>query len=421
MKQRRLLAFLAAMALLSSFAIDYSLTRKYGGVDLRDKVVGARSLMAGRSMYFHPWRPGEPERFADPMVPAGAEMTRYTGTPFQSLVLAPLGMLSFGSLRLPWLLAQYAVLLVAFLLVHRAFANDDDRSRRMLLAALVTLLASTSWRLHVERGQVYILFGALLAALFWSLKKERHILTGALAAALVLFKPTYAFLLLPIAIRVNGRMLAGGAGLMAIAAAVFALIPNGIASWGEYLDAMRAWSAMPGLGAPPSVHPNAFEYPGTIEGLGNLREHHKMEFENGSIAAVLLAVRGVALPTWAPWAAYALALAASAFALKGGLLRLPRTHLLLLGFLAWTILMVLLPTPRFDYQLVHWIAPGLFVLLSMKEPPLVIGALFLLAAALMVGAWSILPVNVLLAEALLIAACGWALLKPCALEGHEPR
>jgi len=421
MKLRRLHAFLAATALLVSFAIDFSLTRKYGGVDLRDKVVGARSLMAGRSMYFHPWRPGEPERFADPMVPAGAELTRYTGTPFQSLVLAPLGLLSFGSLRLPWLVAQYALLLAAFLLVHRAFANDDDRSRWVVLAGLIVVLASTSWRLHVERGQVYILFGALLAALFWSLQKERHILAGALAAALVLLKPTYALLLLPLVLRVNGRMLAGGAGLVAITASVFAFIPNGMASWGEYAEAMRTWSAMPGLGAPPSAHPNAFEYPGTIEGLGNLRAHHKMEFENGSIAAVLLAVRGVALPSWAPWAAYALALAASAVALKGGLLRLPRAHLLLLGFLAWTILMVLLPTPRFDYQVVHWVAPALFVLLGLQERPPVVIALFVFAASLVVGAWSILPVNILLAEALLIAACGWALVKPGALEVKDQR
>lgn len=411
MTRRSIVTLIAALALLFSFAIDLSLTRKYGGVDLRDKVVGARSLLEGRSLYRNPWRPGEPERLADPMVPPGAEMTRYTGTPFQSLVLAPLGMLSFGNARLMWLVMQYALLLAAFLFMLRGFGEGDERSHLIAATALVVLLVSTSWRLHVERGQVYILFGALLAALFWSLKKERHLLAGAIAASLMLFKPTYAFLLLPLLVRVKLRMLLGGAGLIAVAAAAFAVIPNGLASWSEYLDAMRAWSAMPGLGAPPSVDPGAFEYPATIEGLSNLRDHHKMEFENGSIGAVLLAVGGIALPGWAPWAAYGLILVLSAYMLRRELPGVQGTRLLLLGFLAWTVLMMILPTPRFDYQLVHWIGPVLFVLLGERERTFGNNVLFGLAAMLVVGAWGILPVNILIAEALLIAACGWALLQ----------
>lgn len=421
MTQRTILTLIAGLALLVSFAIDLSLTRKYGGVDLRDKVVGARSLLEGRSMYRNPWQPGDPQRLADPMVPPGAEMTRYTGTPFQSLVLTPLGMLSFGYARLIWLVAQYALLVAAFMLMLRGFGGGNERSLLIATMALVVLLVSNSWRLHVERGQVYILFGALLAALFWGLKSGRHALTGGIAASLMLFKPTYAFLLLPLLMRVNLRMLAGGAGMIAVAAAVFVMIPNGMASWNEYLDAMRVWSAMPGLGAPPSLHPDAFEYPATIEGLSNLREHHKMEFENGSMGAVLLAVVGIALPGWAPWAAYALVLVFAALMLRREPRSIEGCRLLLIGFLAWTVLMMLLPTPRFDYQLVHWIGPVLFVLLDARERPFGSNALLALAALLVVGAWSILPVNILLAEALLITACGWTLLQPSVSEEPAKR
>ncbi|MFZ1694099.1 MAG: glycosyltransferase family 87 protein [Flavobacteriales bacterium] len=410
MSERFMIRAVLATAILFSLVIDFSLTRKYGGVDLRDKVVGARSLMAGRSMYFNPWSPGEPERFADPMVPPGATMTRYTGTPFQALVMSPMGMLSFGTLRVPWLLAQYALLLLAIALAHRAFSEDGWRMELITGLVLVAVLTSTSWRLHVERGQVYIGFAALIAALFWSLAKERHLLAGVLAAALVLFKPTYAFLLLPLVMRVNVRLVAGAAILVVTCVGVFAIIPNGLASWGEYLEAMRVWSTMPGVGAPPSANPDAFTYPATIEGLSNLRDHHAMEFENGSVAAVLIAVVGIELPGLLPWAVYAMVLLGSAIALRGRIMSMPRVHLLLLGFAAWTALMMLLPTPRFDYQLVHWIAPALLLLHAWRERPMASAALLAIAGVLVVGGWSVLPVNILLAEALLLVACGWMLM-----------
>ncbi|MBK6341766.1 MAG: DUF2029 domain-containing protein [Flavobacteriales bacterium] len=407
MSERLLLRVAIGMLILFSMAIDFSLTSKYGGVDLRDKVVGARSLIAGRSMYFNPWKPGEEERFADPMVPPGATMTRYTGTPFQALAMAPLGMLSFGSLRLPWLAMQYGLLLLAVGMAYRALGNGDWRTELITGLVLVAVLASTSWRLHVERGQVYIGFAALIAALFWSLSKERHLLAGALAAALILFKPTYAFLLVPLALRTNARLIAGGAITLMASAGLFAIIPNGFAAWGEYLEAMRAWSAMPGVGAPPTSDPGAFTYPAVIEGLSNLREHHAMEFENGSVAAVLIAVASIELPSILPWAAYALVLGAAGAVLRKRVLGLPRAHLLLLGFMAWTILMMLLPTPRFDYQVVHWIGPVLLVLHAWRARPLMVNLQLAIAGVLVAGGWSVLPVNILFAEALLLLACGW--------------
>ncbi|MFN3875372.1 MAG: glycosyltransferase family 87 protein, partial [Flavobacteriales bacterium] len=238
MKQTLVLAMGAALVL--SLAIDGWLTRRYAGVDLRDKVVGARSLMAGRSLYFDPWRPGDDERFADPSVPPGATMTRYTGTPFQALMLAPLGSLPYSTIRLTWLLIQYALMVAAALLAFRA--SDDRSARAMVLAAAVLAIALASgwWRLHVERGQVYVAFAALLAGLFWSLRRERPGLAGVLAAILVLMKPTHAFLLLPLAWRAERRMLLGGLSLALVAAGVFALLPNGLRAWAEYAEAMRA-------------------------------------------------------------------------------------------------------------------------------------------------------------------------------------
>lgn len=391
------------VALLFSLAIDLHLTLKYGGVDLRDKVVGARSIVEGRSLYFDPWRPGEPERFADPMVPPGAEMTRYTGTPFQALVMAPLGALSFRQARLVWLFVQYGLLLLAIILAHRAFAMPGRDTVIATTAIAFVLLASTSWHLHVERGQVYVIFTFLIAALFSALAQNRMGMAGVLCTLLVLFKPTYAVMLLPLVLRLTWRMAAGAAGTIAGMVGLFALLPNGLRAWVEYRDAMTIWSGLIGRGEPPSMAPDAFVYPETIEGLANLGHHHPMEFENGSIGTILYA-KGLLLPGWMPYAVLVAILLFAGLWYGRSLLRAGRAELLLLGFCCWTVLMMLLPVPRFDYQLVHWTAPVIFLLLTWRERSFNWNIALLLAAALVLGAWSLLPVNVLLAELVLLLA-----------------
>lgn len=398
---RRTILVAGILFVLAAMAVDLHLTRKYAGVDLRDKLVAARSLMDGRSLYYDPWQPGQDERFADPMVPAGAVMTRYTGTPFQALVLAPLGMPSFTSVRIPWLLAQYALLLITVLTVWRAFGSGQHTGDLLALAVVLVFVGSTSWRLHVERAQVYIMFAALLAGLFVALQQRRHMLAGALGAALILFKPTYAVLLLPLLLRSTPRMWVGGLSLAAVTLVIFSIIPGGLTAWKEYPAAMKTWSGYVGMGAPPSADPEAFTYPDTIEGMQEPTLHHPMEFENGSVA-VLFHVFGMDLPGWLPYLALLIFLG-GAFALHGQrLLRTEATDLLLLGFCAWTLFMMLLPVPRFDYQVVHWLAPLAVVLLLQRDRPMWWWLTAAMAGVMLLGGLAQLPVNVLIAEVLML-------------------
>ncbi len=390
-----------AIALLVSFAIDLHLTRSYAGVDLRDKVVGSRSLLEGRSLYFDPWRPGDPEQLADPMLPPGTTMTRFTGTPFQALLMTPLAKLSFGTARLVWLVLQYALLLWAVWLVWRNYGKDDVQGLLIAAGVLVLLLFSRSWHLHVERGQVYVIAATLIAGLFASLAARRDVLTGVLVAALVLLKPTYAVIAAPLLLVARPRMWLGGGGFLLTMAGVFAVIPRGLRAWAEYRTAMQAWSGFIGRGEPPATEAADYGYPATIEGLSALNTHHPMEFEDGSVTSILYAF-GVELPGWLPWALFALLVVATLLITGKRLRRLPASDLLLLGFCGWTVLMWLLPVPRFDYQVVHWAAPLLVLFCTHRDRPFGWNMLALIAAALFLGAWPMLPVNVLLAEMIMV-------------------
>lgn len=410
-KRGLVLRWTIVIGVVACFMVDLHLTRHYGGIDLRDKVVGSRSLMEGRSLYYNPWRPGDPERLADPMLPPGTAMTRYTGTPFQALLMAPVAALPFGEGRMAWLVIQYALLIGSVLFTARAFGRDDP-ARQAVVAAVVLLLfvACQSWRLHVERGQVYVLPMAVLALLFVALKARREVATGVLIAVLVLIKPTNAIIAAPLLLVATWRTWAGAAGFTALMAGAFALLAGGLRAWAEYFAAMRAWNSLPDPSEPPVVEGANYTYPSVIEGMAGLDAHHAMEFENGSIPAILH-VLGLDIPAWTPWALLVALLLGIVLVAGRRLRRLPAWDLLLLGFCCWVLFMLFLRVPSFDYQVVVWAAPLVVLLLSHGKQPLAWNVLALAAAALLLGALSLLPVNVLLAEAIMLGLVGQVLWK----------
>ena len=398
---RRPALWAGLLILLAGLLVDLHLTRKYGGADLRDKVIGSRSLLEGRSPYFEPWRPGDPERFADPMVPPGSELTRFTGSPFQALFMAPMAPVHFPTMRLLWTFLQYALLLLTVGLMYKAFGTSNKVHLITAFAVLAVIVSSGSWRLHVERGQIYVIYAVLIAGVFLAAHTRSHGTLGVLGAILVLSKPTYGLLLLPLVFHLTWRMLAGGAVTIMLALVPFLFLPDGFSSWAEYSEAMKIWGANPGKGAIPPPVAMDYTYPAVIEGASNLADHHTMEAENGSITTILLTF-GVGIPDVAPYVLTLLLIGIVLLPWWKQWRQLPATDLILLGSCFNTILMMLLPVLRFHYQFVMWTAPILYVLLKIKEPrpEWTLGAIF--AGLLVVGALELLPINVLLAEMILL-------------------
>jgi hypothetical protein len=400
-RSSNLLLWAALLVILSSFAIDLHLTRKYGGADLLDKVIGSRSLLEGRSPYFEPWRPGDPERFADPLVPQGSALTRFTGSPFQALIMAPMTIVPFPAMRVAWLFMQYALLLLSIGLLLRAYGTEHRWSGLVALAVLAVMLTSVAWRLHVERGQIYVIFTTLIAGLFLAARRSHTDVLGALGAMLILFKPTFGLLLLPLLFKLDKRMLIGGLAMLVVALVPFLALPDGFSSWAEYSEAMKIWGANPGEGAIPPETPENFQYPASIEGATNLADHHPMEAENGSIAAILYAF-GVLVPPWLPYALILGTIAVIVITSWSSLRQARTADLLLIGFCLNTMFMMMLPVLRFHYQFVLWTAPVLYVLLSYRRAGLAWYLIAGFAGLLVAGGLDLLPFNVLIAELLLL-------------------
>jgi len=169
---------------------------RYGGVDLRDKVVAARAFWAGLDPYQDEWAPPASERLLDPY-------RRYPGP--SRATITPVALLGYGSLswlpfkiqRWLWFLLQWAAMVASVIILLRTIPSQQARFV-FLCCALLFFISGFFWRLHLERGQIYIFLTLFLSLgiyleMFPNVTKYSGIPWG----IMVSLRPTYV-LLLPI-------------------------------------------------------------------------------------------------------------------------------------------------------------------------------------------------------------------------------
>lgn len=378
----RVLQLLLALFFLINLGIDAYYTRKYGGIDLRDKVMGGRMLFSGTSIYTFKWHAGDDVRLFDPNDAPSAELNRYTGSPAQSLLFSSLNRMDFGTIRITWLLAQYGL----FALCVWLFARGADKMDRTLLwaSAVVLMLCSIHWHLHVERGQIYVLFGAAMAVIAYlsltgSIWSQRF--TGAILTVLVVMKPTYAVLGLPYLFARRWNVVAGGLVSLVGLVALFGALGL-FDDWQNYFAAMQRWSVANFDTGADRTAELMRGGPSIVEGLTNLRERKAFDVEDDSLRGLASFIHGQDLSPRV----------CQMFTLVGFVVLFPLfirrfrsmtgPDLFLLAFLGWWWTIFCLPAPRYDYQYVQWLAPLLLIIRDRRHYApeglalLIAGALF---------------------------------------------
>ncbi len=400
---RRVVVALIAFLFLLDLGIDLHYTHKYGGIDLRDKVMGGRMLFTHRSIYTYKWQPGDPEQWLDPNDDPAAELNRYTGTPAQSLLFATIAWLPFGTLKYLWTALHYLLFAATLMLLSRNVPPDE----RLLLwsGAVLLMLSTVHWHLHVERAQTYILFGfAMAGVLCFAAREGRRPLLwiGVLLALLAAMKPTYAVLGLPFLLARRWPVVISGLATGAILVCLF-LVLGLMDDWQAYFQAMSKWTtASFDTGGPPDGSLPAGQ-PAVVEGLANLRERKSFEVEDSSLQGIAAAMLGRVLSPLHCQVIMLLGIGVLMVLFARKAARMSTTDLFLLGFVAWTWAIICLPAPRFGYQYVQWLAP-LVVLVRDRSryPP---GGLLLIACgalfALRIFAFAV-PYSYLLGEGLML-------------------
>jgi hypothetical protein len=230
----RMLLRVALCVVLCVAVRTYVDNRTYSGDDLRNRVVGARVMLAGYDPYTFFWMPGMPEELLDPVHEPKAH--RLTISPPTLLFYAIGAPLPFKTLRFISFILEWLAMIASLVLLARSLPEQRQRVV-FLLGATLFVLATDIWRLHLERGQVYVFqLLALSAAIAWSRRGQvDSIAAGIALGVLALMRPNLLViapaLLLIRQWRSSGAMLATvGVGI----AVAFLMLPT--SSWQSYLD-----------------------------------------------------------------------------------------------------------------------------------------------------------------------------------------
>jgi hypothetical protein len=177
---------------------------KYQGGDLMCRVIGSLALFRGFDPYFM-----TPEQNA--ILPIQdkdrhPQITCCTYLPGLLVIYSATSKLDYFAQRWAWFYIEWALLLVTLWFSSRLVPGRTAKEW-FLAAGLLFFASAVFWRLHVERGQSYVLFAVLtVLSLYAALRLRRaRWLSGVFMGINLTLRPTELFTFLPRAISLRPR------------------------------------------------------------------------------------------------------------------------------------------------------------------------------------------------------------------------
>ncbi|MBF2074798.1 MAG: DUF2029 domain-containing protein [Synechococcales cyanobacterium C42_A2020_086] len=353
------------------FVADLNNTLTYGGIDLRNRVVGARLLASGKDPYFFRWQPGDDERFLDPLDKPEIPVSRVTVPPTALLLYRPFEALPYRQQRLIWLGLQWLALLIPLAIMTRVPASVM-RSKFLAVNGWLLFAASNFWRVHVERGQIYIFYVLGLAVAYWVAQRkwnQRDICSGLLIGMTASMRFPLIIMTLPMLLFRRFRLLvATWVGF--IGSLVGSVLLMGDAVWKSYGSAMQSFAALSANDLSSIRQDVAIVFPDIVEGMDNLTSKVKMPGINSSLQSTVEEILGISLST-----SHLIAgLAGVVLLLSLVLLSCSRAVRQQLGldliFLSGGVMILIadffIPAPRYSYNDVQFLIPLLLLLKYLK-------------------------------------------------------
>lgn len=207
----------------------------YPGADLRNRVVGARLMLEGANPYVNPPLRDSPRTLIDPTAQYMGYSTCVEPPTFLLLTAAHVG-LPYPMQRRLMFMVDWLSLLACMALLARTVRPMSTRWA-FVTGAMLVFACGYFWRLHVERGQKYVLF-ALALSLFAFLvthKRGDRISHGVVLGIAAALRPTVGIVILPLLLL--GRWRSAGATVIVAGGCALATLPvGGMQIWRDYFD-----------------------------------------------------------------------------------------------------------------------------------------------------------------------------------------
>lgn len=178
---------------------------KQSGFDLRNRIVGARLQMDGKSPYFYNWKPEHGLRYYDPLPWDTTYANAITATPFFHHLLYPIANLPQRKINGIWLGVQYG-LFICSMLIAFSFTKNIQRCWAVAITGMISLF-TTPWFTLIIYGQIYMLFPFFCLLFIFFFRRQNGLiysfLSGLTAIAIILSRPTMILFFLPFLLLIN--------------------------------------------------------------------------------------------------------------------------------------------------------------------------------------------------------------------------
>jgi Glycosyltransferase family 87 len=267
-----LLVFALIIALLG-FIIDIRNTLKFGGIDLRNRVVGARLLTKGLDPYHFKWTPIDDQKLLDPLDWPTIPVTRTTVNPSILLFHSLFANLPYFSQRIIWFIIQWFCFLGSIFIFIKNNLHGL-RTKSILISVLIFICGSLVWRIHVDVGQFYIIYVFLLALAYECFSSEikyGNAIGGLLIGLASCFRFPIIIMVLPIIIFKKIKMLTATL-LGFLFCLLLSVLFTGSQVWQNYFSAMSTNSKL-NIESIDVVGVDVRNiFPKIVEGMNNLQD-----------------------------------------------------------------------------------------------------------------------------------------------------
>ena len=152
---------------LFDFIEDIINSFEYCGIDLRNRIVGARVIKHHLDPYFFKWSEKYSKLLLDPRDIPELPVTRLTIPPSLLLLHLPFSDFYYKNIRIIWTLLQW------FFLLFSIYAFTKAKNKKIIwITGLLLIADSYIMRLHIERGQIYIFYVFLISLAYYIYRKK---------------------------------------------------------------------------------------------------------------------------------------------------------------------------------------------------------------------------------------------------------
>lgn len=349
------------------FYRDFKNTFKYGGVDLRARVVGARLLLKGIDPYHYKWSENESELLLDPNDKPNRTVSRITSPPTILAIHSLMASLPYNIQRIIWFILQWIFFLLS-LLLFSLNTNSEFKKKLIWIVGLLFISGNSFWRLHVERGQKYILYVFLISLAFWLSNKTfklSHILSGFVIGFTASLRQPVILMSIPILLYKKWKLFIGVV-IGFLSGLASPLIITNFSIWKEYYNAMQFWGRNPSTFVNTWGDAYSIIYPGKIiEGMNNLAVGAHIQTYDSSLQTIFIKLFGIKLfPNILIISLISILLIISVLLY---IFRIKKTSINILFLIASGLVFIsefFIPAERYSYYNVIWLLPLSLIIIN---------------------------------------------------------